>query len=86
MLAEKKTCNERGVALLTVLLATALVAIVAVSMTSAQQINIRRTTSLIDGDQAMLMAQGLEEWGCNSSSKTEMKATMTTSEKTGPWV
>ena len=57
-----KLCNDHGIALITVLLATALVAIMAVGMTSAQQISIRRTTSLLEGDQAMLLAQGLEEW------------------------
>ena len=54
--------NDRGIALVTVLMATALVAILAVGMTSAQQLNIRRTTNLLEGDQALLMAQGLEEW------------------------
>jgi general secretion pathway protein K len=54
--------NDQGIALVTVLMATALVAILAVGMTSAQQLNIRRTTNLLEGDQALLMAQGLEEW------------------------
>ena len=54
--------NQRGIALLTVLLATALVAILAVGMTFAQHIDIRRTSNLIDGDKAMILALGLEEW------------------------
>lgn len=49
-------------ALVTVLLATALAAVLAVGMTFSQQVEIRRTTNLIENDQALLLAQGLEEW------------------------
>lgn len=55
--------NQKGIALITVLLVTSLVAIMAVSMTFAQHIDIRRTSNLLEGDQAMLLALGLEEWG-----------------------
>ena len=55
--------NQNGIALITVILATALVAIMAVSMTFAQHIGIRRTANLLEGDRAMVLALGLEEWG-----------------------
>lgn len=55
--------NQDGIALITVILATALVAIMAVSMTFAQHIDIRRTANLQEGDRAMVLALGLEEWG-----------------------
>lgn len=55
--------NQDGIALITVILATALVAILAVSMTFAQHIDIRRTANLLEGDRAMVLALGLEEWG-----------------------
>ncbi|MCK4839085.1 MAG: type II secretion system minor pseudopilin GspK [Desulfobulbaceae bacterium] len=55
--------NQNGIALITVIMATALVAILAVSMTFAQHIDIRRTTNLLEGDKALILALGLEEWG-----------------------
>jgi general secretion pathway protein K len=59
----KRLDNQNGIALITVLLVTALVAVLAVGMTFAQHINIRRTSNLLEGDKAMLLAVGLEEWG-----------------------
>jgi len=58
----EKTTGQRGIALVTVLMTTALVAILAVGMTSAQHIDIRRTGNLLESDQATLLAYGLEEW------------------------
>lgn len=55
--------NQNGIALVTVILVTALVAILAVGMTFAQHIDIRRTANLMEGDRAMILAVGLEEWG-----------------------
>ncbi len=55
--------NQNGIALITVILATALVAVMAVSMTFAQHLDIRRTANLLEGDRAMVLALGLEEWG-----------------------
>ncbi|MCK4839565.1 MAG: type II secretion system minor pseudopilin GspK [Desulfobulbaceae bacterium] len=55
--------NQNGIALITVILATALVAILAVSMTFGQHLDIRRTANLLEGDRAMVLALGLEEWG-----------------------
>lgn len=49
-------------ALITVLLVTALVAMLAVSMSFAQHVAVRRTANLLEGDQAMVLALGLEEW------------------------
>ncbi|MDF1577692.1 MAG: type II secretion system minor pseudopilin GspK [Desulfurivibrionaceae bacterium] len=55
--------NQKGMALITVLLVTALVAMLAVSMSFAQHVAVRRTANLLEGDQAMVLALGLEEWG-----------------------
>jgi len=50
-------------ALITVILVTSLVAMLAVSMSFAQHVAMRRTANLLDGDRAMVLALGLEEWG-----------------------
>ncbi|MFC1524063.1 type II secretion system minor pseudopilin GspK [Thermodesulfobacteriota bacterium] len=55
--------GENGAALITVLLIAALVTVIAVSMTSRQQIDIRRTANVIGGDQAQLLARGVVSWG-----------------------
>ena len=54
-------CN-RGVALVTALLLTALATMMAVSLVSNQHIDIRRTGNLIEGNRAYLFAMGVEEW------------------------
>jgi len=54
--------NDRGIALLTALLITALASTMAVSLVSKQQIEIRRTSNLIDGDRAYIFALGAETW------------------------
>lgn len=54
--------SEAGVALITALIITALAVVIAVSMVSAQQIEIRRTGNVLDGDQAYLYALGVESW------------------------
>ena len=48
--------RSRGVALITAMLITALVAIAAAAMAERQQLDIRRTENLIHGDQAMIYA------------------------------
>jgi len=53
---------QSGVALITALIITALAAVIAVNMVSAQQIDIRRTGNVLDGDQAYLYALGIESW------------------------
>ncbi len=60
-----KTPNtfQRGVALITVLLITALATIIAVSMASRQQFDTQRTINILEGDQANLLALGIEAWG-----------------------
>ena len=48
--------------MLTALVVTALVTVVTVAMASQQQLNIRRTANLIEGDRAYLFALGVESW------------------------
>jgi general secretion pathway protein K len=57
-----KQWNQDGAALLSVLLITALITIMAVSMVSRQQIDIRRTANVIEGEQAYYLAKGGERW------------------------
>lgn len=54
--------QQRGVALITALLITAIATIAAVAMASRQQIDIRRTGNIIDIDRADMFALGAEEW------------------------
>ena len=49
-------------ALITALLLTAIVSVLAVSMVSAQRIDIRRTQNVIDNDRAYVLALGVEAW------------------------
>ena len=55
--------RQRGVALVTALLVTAIATIAAVAMTSRQQLDIRRAGNLLERDQAYLFALGVEAWG-----------------------
>jgi general secretion pathway protein K len=54
--------SETGVALITALVITALAVVIAAGMASAQQIDVRRTGNVLDGDQAYLYALGIESW------------------------
>lgn len=54
--------GQRGVALITAMLVVALAATAAVHSVARQQLEIRRTGNLLDGDQAWLYAHGIEEW------------------------
>jgi general secretion pathway protein K len=54
--------NQRGVALLTVLLVTALMTVLVLSMSWSRQLEMRRVANLAESDQAQLLALGLEEW------------------------
>ncbi|MFZ5594437.1 MAG: type II secretion system minor pseudopilin GspK [Pseudomonadota bacterium] len=54
--------SQSGVALITALLVTAIVVVIAVSMTSRQQLDIRRSANVLEGDQAYLLALGVESW------------------------
>lgn len=54
--------HSRGVALITALLVVAAATTATVMMTADQQIDIRRTGNLLDGDQAWHYALGAERW------------------------
>ncbi|MFK5970079.1 MAG: type II secretion system minor pseudopilin GspK [Candidatus Marithrix sp.] len=54
--------QQRGIALITVMLIVALATITAVAMTTRQQLDIYRTANLINNDQAYLYALGGESW------------------------
>ncbi len=52
--------HQRGIALVTAVLITALVAVVAVAMVSEQQLDIRRTGNVLDRAQALQFVKGME--------------------------
>jgi general secretion pathway protein K len=54
--------RQRGVALITALLVVALATAAAVAMVSRQQLDIRRSSNLLAADQALLYAEGAEDW------------------------
>ena len=54
--------KQRGVALVTALLISALVTVVAVAMASRQQLDIRRTGNMLEADQAYMYALAAETW------------------------
>lgn len=54
--------QQRGVALITALLVTAIATIAASAMMARQQLDIRRSGNIYAADQAWLFAQGLENW------------------------
>lgn len=53
---------QAGVALITALLIVSLATVAAVALATQQQLDIRRTGNLIDGDQAWAYAKGAEDW------------------------
>lgn len=53
---------QRGVALITALLVVALATVAAVGLASRQQLDIRRTGSLLHGEQAQAYVLGAESW------------------------
>ena len=55
--------HQRGVALITALLVVALATIAAVALASQVQLHIRRTSNLLDVDQAWEYIKGAEAWG-----------------------
>lgn len=55
----KKT---HGVALITAMLVTALVSLIALDLAARQQLDIRRTGNILNYDQALLYNQGMEDW------------------------
>lgn len=56
------TPKQSGVALITALLIVALATIIAVNMSSRQQLDIRRTGNLLNHEQAYLYLLGAEDW------------------------
>lgn len=54
--------KQRGVALITALLVVALAVIAATDMLSRQQLDIRRTATVLNSEQAVLYALGAEAW------------------------
>jgi general secretion pathway protein K len=54
--------KQRGVALIIALLVVALATFAAVAMTARQQLDIRRTANVINGEQAYMYALGGESW------------------------
>ena len=54
--------RQRGVALVTAVMAVTAATVVAVAMVSRQQLEIRRTANLLESGQIMLYQQGIEEW------------------------
>ncbi|RKZ51786.1 MAG: general secretion pathway protein GspK [Candidatus Parabeggiatoa sp. nov. 3] len=62
MLQNQNLGAQHGVALITALLVVTLATITAVSMTTRQQLDIRRTANVLNGEQAYLYALGAESW------------------------
>ena len=56
------TLRQSGVALITALLITAIATVAAVAMASRQNLEVRRTTNVVEFDQAYLFALGIESW------------------------
>lgn len=54
--------RQQGVALITAMLVVVLATIAAVAMVSRQQMDIRRTSNLLEQEQAMLYLYGIEGW------------------------
>jgi len=54
--------SQRGIALITAMLVTAIAATAAVNMASRQQIDLRRSDNLFGADQGYLFALGVESW------------------------
>ena len=54
--------SQRGVALITAVLITAVIAITAVAMAAQQTLDVRRTANIIDNDRAYVFALGGESW------------------------
>ncbi len=54
--------RNKGAALVTALLVVSIATTAAIDLSARQQLDIRRTANLIDGDQAWLYAMGAEAW------------------------
>ena len=60
MMTNRAAGRQRGIALITAVLITALISIIAVAMISEQQLDIRRTGNILDRAQAWQFALGME--------------------------
>ena len=58
----KSPKQQSGLALLTAIIVVALVTLATVRLAETQQVNIRRTSNLLNQDQARLTIQGAEGW------------------------
>jgi general secretion pathway protein K len=58
----KTSLTQQGVALITALLVVALATLATVAMTARQQLDIRRTANILNGEQAYMYALGSESW------------------------
>lgn len=63
--------DQKGVALLTAVLITAIASVIAISMVSQQQRDIRRSGNLLDSDRAYMFALGAESWAMHILDKDE---------------
>jgi len=54
--------QQRGVALISVMLVVAIATIAAIAMASRQHVDIRRSSNIVESDQAYLFALGVESW------------------------
>jgi general secretion pathway protein K len=89
--------KSKGVALITALLIVALATVAATSFATQQQLDIRRTGNLIDGDQAWAYAEGGEAWAKlilqrdtkddqqANSNPDDQQANSATDDLTEPW-
>ena len=60
---QKTPAQDRGIALITVLLIVAICALLATQLISEQQIQFRRTLNQLQGDRAFHYVLSVEEWG-----------------------
>ncbi len=58
-----RNASQSGVALITALLVVAIVTVIATGMATRQQLDIRRSSNVLDRDQAYMLALGVESWG-----------------------
>lgn len=58
-----RNASQSGVALITALLVVAIVTVIATGMATRQQLDIRRSSNVLDRDQAYILALGVESWG-----------------------
>lgn len=86
-----RVCTQSGVALITVLLVVALATVLAVAMTSRQQLDIRRSANLFEADQALAYVGGAEDWAVHflaalpPASVAQRATPPASTVDTGPW-